>query len=726
MKIDKMIETLSSAGRRKQDPIMTEVGLMYYGSILFNRYGLKKKVPALKSFVNMYVIMLANSGVGKDFTLKNIEKCLDLNDYPEQMEKVYKHHIELLKMKPDKEVIRFLPQTPTLGLDGTKEGLFYSAKAVEESMFGSLNLMSTEWIDSITGSQEMLSKLKELYDGQLTAKLIRGEKDDTNTKMVKDCIANFLGAGSISAVDRDTQKVIGRIARTGLYRRSLVYSSDLEPEVNDSEVLDNSEVIEHFKVVNKKWKKSYNKRLYTYGQTGSLDEVFSITKEALAHIDAMDKALIDRANKSKLSEFHQVDVGSLDVIVNCAYIKAFIEGKESVDIEDIKYGWNIFIKTRETSLEVFNEKQAHNEVYKYLILKPNQTHSELLALSDVVPKPKNQWQDTLALVQELAYVNSKRLKVSSGAVQRYSIEDLPRTNLDKLIISLSKDDKMEKSISYQPVELSFKDLSKLVTSKRRVEVDDNGEKYTTGTDSYCLAHFEPSTKTEPWGHRRANSYIQEANIIGFDFDATENVDDIKYLLEPYKYILYTTKSHRKAKRDFKDSFRVLLPTLNNFELTPEQYKEMMNNIFEYLEVSADIATRNVSRLWFTNPHEECEVYINDVNDLFDIEPFKPDTNSRKEMLTLLDQIRIAASNSNQEPFDKQTEQEKRITGFIKKMAITIAKGNLNDSLFKTWKFVKDLTGDELRANEALAQLRQLRGFPQRFVDEVIQQHGGKR
>jgi hypothetical protein len=724
MKIDEMIKILSSAGRRKQDPIMVEVGLMYYGSILFNRYGLKKKVPALKNFVNMYAIMLANSGVGKDFTLKNIEKCLDLNDYPDQMEKVYKYHIGLLDMKPDREVIRFMPQTPTLGLDGTKEGLFYSAKAVEESMFGSLNLMSTEWIDSITGSQEMLGKLKELYDGQLTAKIIKGDKDDTNTKMVKSCTTNFLGAGSISAIDKDTQKVISRIARTGLYRRSLVYSSNLEPVTNDSDVLDNSEVVEHFKLINEKWKKSYNKRLNAYGKTGELSEVFPATKEALAHIDIIDKALIDRANKNKLSEFHQVDVGSLDVIVNCAYIKAFIEGKCYIEIDDIKYGWNIFIKTRETSLEVFNEKQAHNEVYKYLTLKPNQTHSELLTLSDVIPKVKNQWKDTLALVQELAYISSKRLKVSSGAVQRYSIEDLPRTNLNKIIVSLSKDDKMEKSIQYQPVELSFDDLPKLVTSKRRVEVDDNGEEYVTGTDSFCLAHFEPSTKTEPWGHRRAVSYIQEGNMIGFDFDATENIDDIKYLLEQYKYILYTTKSHRKAKRDFKDSFRVLLPTLNNFELTPEQYKEMMNNIFEYLEVNADIATRNVSRLWFTNPHEDCEVYVNDVDDLFDIEPFKPDTNSRKEMLTLLEQIKIAASSGSQKSFDEQTEEEKRISGFIKKMAITIAKGNLNDSLFRTWKFVRDLTGDELKAGEALAQLRQLRGSPQRFVDEVIRQHGG--
>jgi hypothetical protein len=358
------------------------------------------------------------------------------------------------------------------------------------------------------------------------------------------------------------------------------------------------------------------------------------------------------------------------------------------------------------------------------MLKPNQTHSELLALSDVIPKVKNQWNDTLALVQELAYINSKRLKVSTGAVQRYSIEDLPRTNLNKLIISLSKDNRMEKSIEYQPVELSFEDLPRLVTSQRRVEVDDNGEEYVTGTDSFCLAHFEPSTKTEPWGHRRAASYIQEGNMIGLDFDATENIDDIKYLLEPYKYVMYTTKSHRKAKRDFKDSFRVLLPTLNNFELTPEQYKEMVSNVLEYLEVSADIATRNVSRLWFTNPHEDCEVYVNDVEDLFDIEPFKPDTNSRKEMLTLLEQIKMSASSSNQKSFDEQTEQEKRISGFIKKMAITIAKGNLNDSLFRTWKFVKDLTGSELKAKEALAQLRQLRGFPQRFVDEVIQQHGG--
>jgi hypothetical protein len=718
MKLDEIIKVLSSAGRRKQDPLMVEVGLMYYGAILMNRYSLVKDVRAVNKYINMYAIILAGSGVGKDFTLKNIEKNINIKNYPEQMEKVYEFHLNLIDEKPDKDILRYMPHTVTSALEGSKEGLFYLCKSVEESRFGSVNLMSTEWIDTISSSQELLSKLKELYDNELALKVIKGDKEGKREKRVEGVVCNFVGAGSISMIDKDTRKILNRIAKTGLYRRSLVYNSNLEPEQNADEPLDTTEVIEYFQSLDSKWKDDYNKRLDSVGKVYEMDKIFHITDKAREYINRIDLKLIDRANSDKLNEFLQVDVGSLNMIVNIGYIKAYLEDKEEVELEDIKYGWSLFIKTRKTSLEVFRDRLPHNEVYELLTLRPNQTHSELLDLSDVIPKAKNQFTDVLALLQEKCYVEGKMLKVSTGAVQRYSIIEPPLTNLDKLIVSVEKDGKEERSIAFQQLELKWKDIDKLITSHRRTEIDEEGEEYTTGSDSFTLTHYEATAKTEPYGHRKADNHIMGQNMIGLDIDAGETIEQVQAILEPYTYVIYTTKSHKKAKRDYQHSFRVLLPTKTMYDVNPEQHKEMYKNLTGYFNIDADSATFNVSRLFFTNPREDCEIYHNE-GELLDIQPFLPDVNAN-ELLTLAQKIQLSAPTVDGN--DDYDETESRIKGMVRYHVLNIQKGNLNQSLFKLFMFVKDLTGDSDRARQAMLEVQNIRGFPMSFIEEIYKTH----
>ncbi len=719
MKIDNIVKSLCTLGRRSTDPDMALGAVLYYGAILISRYDIKKDVSNLNDFINIYILMFGKSGVGKTYVINQVEKLCSLENYPEQRKIMYEHFIDLEPDgEKDPEVLRFLPSSTTTSLDGSKEGLFQICNAVKKSGFASLNLFADEFGDTITGSQELINKLKELYDGKYQAKVVKGAKGDSTETDIDRLTVNMIAVGSLDGLDAESQKVLNTLAKSGLYRRSLIINSEMEAQKNNEQDANLDEIRNHFKHIDNKWKESYKKRLDEYTRVGHTSYIFEISQEALDYIEKMDSMLLRRHQDDKLNLFKGYDVGALNQIVNTAYIISFLEGNNMVTIEHMKYSWSIFSKTRENTFKIFRDKKAHEEIYELLEMKQNLTQSDLLELdrSDCIPKAKNQFNDAMLLVQELAYKRGKELYIGNGIVTRYTLRDLPKTNLDKLKFSLERDGKMEKAIAFEPVELKWTDIEALSKSYRREVIDEEtGEIEVIGTESFTLAHYEPTSKTEPNGHRRQDSFVQGQNVIALDIDGGETIDDIKILLEPYTYCIYTTKSHRKAKRDYKDSFRVILPTKHMYYVNPEQHKEMYSNIAEYLRVDIDLPCRNVSRIWYTN--KDAETYINE-GDLLDVEAFMPDTEKNQNILPLL----IGGTSNSVSP-DVEDELERRINGMTRHSIMVITKGNLKNSIYALYSFVMDITGgDRERAEKELWITQKARGYPSKFVEELLANH----
>ena len=239
--------------------------------------------------------------------------------------------------------------------------------------------------------------------------------------------------------------------------------------------------------------------------------------------------------------------------------------------------------------------------------------------------------------------------------------------------------------------------------------------YEVGVDSFTLCHYENDSKVIH-GHRCAKQFIQGQNMIGIDIDGTETIDTVKSIFAPYTYCLYTTKSHQTVKRDYKDSFRVLPPTKNVYYVTPEMHKEMYKNLCNFFEISSDIATYNVSRIWFTN--KNAEVFIND-GELLDVSPFMPDTDKNVTIKHLINDYQL----QNKEVSDD--EIEKRIYGMIKYAILTIEVGNLKNTIFRVWKFIMEITnGDRTKAERALYDIQEARGFPMSILEEFLRNHRG--
>ena len=718
MEIQKMVDALCTLGRRKTDPDMALASLLYYGAVLMNRYDLSKDIKNLNKFINIYVLMFAGSGAGKGFVIRQTEKLAQVQNYPEQMKIMYEHFISL---EPDgvvdPEVLRFIPSNVNVALDGSKEGLFDICNAVKESNFGSVNMMMEEFGDVITSSQEMIAKLKELYDNRYPAKVKRGQKGDAKEYDIEDIVVNLMAMSSLDGLDVDSRKVLSSSARSGLYRRSLVINSTQGAEKNEVQDQDLESIEQHFKQIDNKWKASYKKRLDLYSQTGTLREKFPITEEAQDYIEKLDDMILTRHQEDKLNVFKSYDTGTLNQIVNIGYIVSFLEGNERVEVEHLKYAWTIFHRTRENTYSIFKDKKAHEEIYELLKMKDNLTQSDLLELdrADCIPKTKSGFSDAMLLVQELAYSKGEELYIGHGIVVRFSIRDLPKTNLDKLILSIERDGMREKAICFEPIELPWSRIESLAKSYRREILDqETGEVEITGTESFTMAHYESSPRTEPMGHRHKDRFSQGQNMIAFDIDGTDTIENMKITMEQYTYCIYTTKSHLTEKRDYNESFRVLVPTKHMFYVNPEQHKDMYKNIVEYLRIDGDLSTYNVSRIWYSN--ENAETFTNDA-ELFDVAPFMPDTEKNKDILPSLMSNRIV-----NQVYDEKDETERRIAGMIDFCVLTIEKGNLKNKLYNLWMLVMDLTNDRTQAENALNEVQQKRGFPHKFVQEFVSSH----
>jgi hypothetical protein len=257
MLIDEMLDQLETVGRRKTDRIIWESILYYYGSIMLNKYSFRKDIGSKKN-IKYYSIVFAGSGQGKSFSMGVIEKLCKFGNYAGAMKSFYQKSLQSLPETVEEvaEVLRYMPKSVTIGVEGTSEGLFYVAQSQKSSRFGSLNLSTEEFGETLSTSSGLLSKLKELYDGKFKAKIIKGDAESEMKSDIDDIICNFIGLGSRKGVTSDSEKELKRIATSGMYRRTFIIESKKLVEKNTEET-DITQLEEYMDALNENWKADF-------------------------------------------------------------------------------------------------------------------------------------------------------------------------------------------------------------------------------------------------------------------------------------------------------------------------------------------------------------------------------------------------------------------------------------------------------------------------------------
>ena len=667
MKIEQIVADLSSQGKYESEKLMFESSLYYHASMLMAMGNMQK--AGSKPHIKYYGIILAGSGSGKDFAFDTVNACFDIDErmYSDEMTRCFGLNTGkfsgLDPYDPDELVTLAtnLPKSQILGLDGTREGLFSVARSQSVARFGALNLKSSEFGDIISGSSEMLSKLKEMYDGKLQAKVIKSE----NVNSISDITVNFMAFGSHAGVGNQARDEFYKLASSGMYRRSYILDVPNRKTVKNNRDVSLATVYTH---ISKLKSKTMNDHMTASVNNNCYDNIRGITEAAQAELLAIGDTLLEASNNNIHDEVLKAEIGALEMIEDLSYIIAFIEMDSDVDVKHVHTAHKFYVACRATTAETFKIKRPFKMMYEMIERSAGSTMSDMVELNDQVPSGKARFADEMLLVEEYAYQQGKTLAAAGTKVKRYSIETLPLNDNTKLVVSICIDNKaMERAVDYAGMEVPLfgenNSLEALVASK--------------DITSFTLAHYEPSKKALN-GHRQAESFISGQNVIGFDIDDSMDVATAIELLKPYTYLLYTTKSHQKEKNGkVLDRFRIIMPTKTTFYVDEEQHKELYDNVAELLGIQIyDRQTRNVSRLWFTNEH--CEIFTNEAENI-DVTATLPETKTRKKFIENMSKL---ATNYD-------SRKQASIDGFMKWFFANTSDGNRNDHIHRLGKFMKD-------------------------------------
>ena len=608
-------------------------------------------------------ITIANSSAGKTHAEEKTYQFLriDKKKWEDVQERSYIGHDVIEIDGKEIELKKYLPEF-TISADGTKEGLYLRAKAHTMCLGGSVNITIGEMFDYMSDN---LAIAKELADGKLLGKVIKGSVQ----RNISGIVSNLLLFGSINKMRRDKKikDIFRNHLETGLYRRSFIYSLMPEPRIRH----------------NLKREDYYDFQEYVTGNINSLirenisdyNLILDISIEAQDRIDKIYEEMEEFESVNYDHPLFQGEIGSVKKIISLAGLYAIANGSTLIDDEAIEYAYNYHLRCRQTVNTIFNSDPQHKRFYEIIIKNPNITKSEIAEQDDFDMKTFNH---DMLMLEELCYRKNMKLVRNGSKVEKYRIEELPTTDLSKMIIGIGAENRGAKTAFFTDMLLPFDrgdtSVLKLVTTKK--------------TDCFTLCHFGGKK-------RSSKSAKPNINIIAFDIDGGMTIRYAKQLLNNFTYIIYTTKSHTQ---EF-NRFRVLLPAKHTVEVTPEQYKEMVQNVADALEIPIyDVSTRNIDRLWYTNPKAKTIV---EKGELIDILPFIPETELREYVQKQVGRLNTPSSDD---------DISKRIYGIKKYFLNITSEGNRNMNLFKIYAFVKDIS-DHNRAVQETAHFNSMLSDP---------------
>jgi hypothetical protein len=214
-------------------------------------------------------------------------------------------------------------------------------------------------------------------------------------------------------------------------------------------------------------------------------------------------------------------------------------------------------------------------------------------------------QDRDAMLNEAiewGYVNNIAIsRRFSRGVEFYSGKYLESTNLKKMRISWSA----EMTHNYTSAEISWDQLDRMAN-----------------TDGIHWINHHLENGFDSRGHRHNDHCVAGFNMVVIDVDHGPTIQTAQRLLKGYRAFYYLTKRHTPAEH----RFRIVIPLNYTLELNAEDFKEFMNNLYEWLPFDSDEQTGQRSRKWLSN--KGYSMFTEGV--LLDALPFIPRTERQTE------------------------------------------------------------------------------------------------
>lgn len=576
--------------------------------------------------VNLYAINLSTSGSGKGHSVNIVEEEV-INQFltrfkeetfplraMENLPKIANERAMRNQSDPDTELEKTEREFESAG---PFEACFNSAtesaiKQLRHKLLmanaGSLNLEIDEIGSNLTGSVEALNAFLELFDvGKIKNSLRKNTSDNKRFEpIIGRTPTNMLLFGTPAKLlnGSKTEEEFFSMLETGFARRcffgfSLGHArrTDLSPT----------------EVLAKRTDKTTNKFIEDLStQFGLLADPINMGSTLMVS-EAVTLLLIEyQLNCERIAETIPEHDEVRRAELSHRYFKAlklagayaFVDGSPEITEDQLYNAIKLAEQCGDAFAQLLTRDRPHVKLAKYLSgIRANVTQADLVEDLPFYKGSAQQKAEMLQLATAYGYQNNILIKKSySDGIEFLRGESLTPTDLDRMYVSYSNDIARDYKNDYAP----FKDLHKL----------------TQNQGLHWVNHHLKD------GIRNEDNVEPGFNMIVVDVDGGVTMPLAKTLLKDHMALFYTTKRHT----DQTHRFRIVLPTNYELKLDAKDFKEFMQNVFDWLPFEVDTATGQRARKWlsFNGKH-----FYQD-GELLDVLPFIPKTSkneARKQLLT---------------------------------------------------------------------------------------------
>ncbi|MDB4681374.1 hypothetical protein OAE88_00540 [bacterium] len=580
--------------------------------------------------LNNYTYIFAPSGVGKDVSLNALNRIF-IDSFRERMGKGFdKHRVKywdnrsmaLVEEGEEdvesaiREEMRMVSPFSYRIDGGTVAGFSKSRVTYDYYDIGAINLVIDELGANYQNIRSVMALMLSSYeDGNTEGRQLKTE----SVIAVKGVPSNFLGYSSPALVFDGgiTEKSLLDDLSQGMARRSFfAYAEKPEPlkltaeeivKQNRARATSNKGKIEE---TNKYFAElAHPKNMYKEVHLSEKAEI--LIAEYQIKCDSIVKANTEIQEQERLELVNRSWKAT-----RLAGVYAFISGLTEVDEDCVKQAIYVADISGESFMKVMNQPPVYERVFDFI--KSRKKTSDIdLEKQKWYSGNKTQKRELLSLARAYGFENDYLFRIKEvESVEFYSFIEVPKTDVEKITISISKD--ITKGFKKKVV--PFEIIHEVVTN------DD----------------FKYSAGTFKGGHRNKENYEKKQNLVIIDIDDGMKLETAKIMFSDYKCFMATTKSHQKEKNDLVcDRFRIIFITDRTIKLDSETYGKFMKNVYESLGVPADQSCSDSSRFYFG---AEGDYWYSEGSKLLEISDLIPDTTKSKERDVMLSSSGIGSTD----------------------------------------------------------------------------------
>lgn len=616
--VDVLVEKTQNADRQ-----FFRILTAYHLTKMASSMRAKIKAPGLDVIpVNFYGINLAPSGAGKGHSTSIIERNV-INQFKKEfthftlprkaqdslqqlaISLAPKHNMGSSEMleKLEKQ-FRDMGAYPYSFDSGTSPAVKQLRQMLLMSGCGSINFEVDEIGSNLVHNLEVLNLYLELFDlGQVKQKITKNTAENIRNDEIDGATpANMMLYGTpVKLLNGDkTEYEYLSMLETGFARRAFFsYLAKVNKIVDRSpeelfDLLTNNNTDQFIEQLSDQFAK--------LADPVNLDFEIQVDKPVMLKL--LEYRQNCEAKAAKMRDYEEIQKAELshrwNKVLKLAGTYAFIECNQYLSEENL----NAAIKLAEDSGQALNEMLARPAPYERIATyladqRKEVTEVDMLQHLAFYKGSANHRKDLMNQAIAWGYKNNIIIKTSYlDNIQFFKGESLEKTNLNHLQISYSNDITQ----NYVCHDAPFDKLHQLVTA--------NGY-------HYAVHEFLD-------GYRDSDHAKKGFNLLVLDVDEGTQLSTAQLLLKDYKALFATTKRHQKDGHG--DRFRILLPMSHKVELSPDNYRKFMQNVFEWLPFKVDESAKDIARKWesYSGHH-----FYQD-GDLIDALMFIPETRKQEQ------------------------------------------------------------------------------------------------